>query len=85
MVQATAADITKLAGVYYWRSLIERGLVFKSKIVIICHDEYLLEVPKELAEQEAKILKECMEKAGDIFCKRIPITATPVINSWWYH
>lgn len=84
-VQGTSADITKLAGIYYWRSLVERGLVFKCKIAIICHDEYLLEVPKEIANQEAKILKECMEKAGDIFCKRIKLTATPVISSWWHH
>lgn len=84
-IQGTSADITKLAGIYYWRSLIEENLVFKCKIAIICHDEYLLEVPKELAEQEAKILKECMETAGNMFCKRIPLTATPVITNFWTH
>jgi DNA polymerase-1 len=84
-IQATSSDITKYAGILYWRSLVERSLVFTCKIVIICHDEYLLEVPKELAEQEAQILKQCMEEAGDFFCKRVPLTATPKITPFWNH
>lgn len=85
MVQGSAAAITKYAGILYWRHLMESNLVFKVKIAIICHDEYLIEVPEELAEQESKILKECMEKAGDLYCKIIPLTATPVIVDHWQH
>ena len=84
-IQGTSAAMTKYAGILYWRSLIERNLVFKCKITIICHDEYLIEVPKELAEQEAIILKKCMEEAGKKFCKTIPIIAEPVITPYWTH
>ena len=84
-IQGSSADMTKYAGILYWRSLIERNLVFKCKIAIICHDEYLIEVPEELAEQEATILKQCMEDAGNFFCKVIPITAQPVITPYWTH
>lgn len=84
-IQGSSAAITKYAGILYWRHLLEANLVFKVKIAIICHDEYLIEVPEKLAGQEAKILKECMEKAGDKYCKRIPLTATPVITKFWKH
>lgn len=84
-IQGSSACITKLAGIYYYRHLLEADLLFKCKIAIICHDEYLIEVPKELAEQEAKVLKDCMERAGDFYCKRIKLTATPAITDHWAH
>ena len=84
-IQGSSADMTKYAGILYWRSLIERNLVFTCKIAIICHDEYLIEVPQHLAEQEAKILKQCMEDAGKFFCKTIEIIAEPVITTYWHH
>lgn len=84
-IQGSSACITKYAGILYWRHLIEANLVFKVKLAIICHDEYLVEVPEELAEQEAIILQQCMEKAGDFYCKRVPLTATPVITKFWKH
>jgi len=84
-VQGTSASITKYAGILYYRHLLEENLLFKVKIAIICHDEFLIEVPEELAEQEAKILKECMEKAGELYCQTIKLTATPVITRWWKH
>ena len=83
--QGTSACITKYAGILYWRHLIEADLVFKVKIAIICHDEFLIECRPDIAEEESKILKECMEKAGDFYYKRIPLTATPVITSHWQH
>ena len=84
-IQATGADMIKYAGILYWRHLLESNRVFKCKITIICHDEYLLEVPKELAEEEAKKLQECMELAADRFCKSLKIEATPVITEYWRH
>lgn len=84
-IQGTSAAITKLAGILYWEHLVKDSLLFKVKINIICHDEYLIEVPEEIAEQEALILKECMEKAGSYYCPIIPLTATPVITKFWKH
>ena len=84
-IQATGADMIKYAGVLYWRHLIESQKVFKCLITIICHDEYLLEVPKDIAEEEAKILQDCMEQAADKFCTSLKIEATPVITEYWRH
>lgn len=84
-IQGTSAAITKLAGILYWNHLVKENLVFKVKIAIICHDEYLIEVPKELAEQEALALKKCMEEAGSYYCETVPLTATPVITEHWKH
>ena len=84
-VQGTSACITKYAGILYWRHLIEKNLVFKVKIAIICHDEFLIECPLDLAEEESKVLKECMEKAGDFYYTRVHLTATPVITPYWKH
>ena len=85
MIQGSSACITKYAGILYWRHLLEKNLVFKVKLAIICHDEFLVEVPKEIAEEESIVLKQCMEQAGDFYCKRIKLTATPVITPYWKH
>ena len=84
-IQATAADMIKYAGILYWRYLIENGLVFTVLITIICHDEYLLEAPKNLAEKEAEVLKECMEEAANRFCDVPKIPAEPTIENYWTH
>lgn len=47
--------------------------------------ELLVESPKEIAEQEAKILSECMGYAADIFCKKVKIKAVPEIGDCWLH
>jgi DNA polymerase I-like protein with 3'-5' exonuclease and polymerase domains len=84
-IQGSSACITKYAGILYWRHLLEKDLVFKVKLAIICHDEFLVEVPKEIAKEESIVLKQCMEQAGDFYCKRIKLTATPVITPYWKH
>ncbi len=84
-IQGTAADMIKYAGILYWRHLVKNNLVFKVLITIICHDEYLLETSKELAEQESLVLKNCMEEAADRFCDVPRIPAEPVIENYWTH
>ena len=49
------------------------------------HDEYLVEAPIEMAEQEAQVLKEHMEYAAKIFCKSVTIHAEPQIGICWIH
>lgn len=83
--QGTAAQITKYAGVLYWRSLIERDLVFTVKIVNDVHDEYVVECPAEIAEREASILSQCMEKAASLFVTVVKLKAVPEIGDHWIH
>ena len=83
--QGTAAAMTKIAGIRYFNHLVNDGLIFKVLIPNDVHDEYLIEPPEEIAEQEAKKLSECMEYAASIFCKKVTIKAVPEIASCWVH
>lgn len=83
--QGTAAAMTKIAGIRYFNHLVNDGLIFKVLIPNDVHDEYLIEPPTEIAEQEAKKLSECMEYAAAIFCKKVTIKAVPEIAPWWVH
>lgn len=83
--QGTAAAMTKIAGVRYFNHLVNDGLIFKVLIPNDVHDEYLIEPPEEIAEQEAKKLSECMEYAAAIFCKKVTIKAVPEISDKWVH
>lgn len=83
--QGTAAAMTKIAGIRYFNHLVKDGLIFKVLIPNDVHDEYLIEPPAEIAEQEAKKLSECMEYAARIFCKKVTIKAEPEIGTCWLH
>ena len=83
--QGTAAAMTKIAGIRYFNHLVNDGLIFKVLIPNDVHDEYLIEPPEEIAEQEAKKLSECMEYAANIFCKKVTIKAVPELADHWVH
>ena len=83
--QGTAAAMTKIVGIRYFNHLVNDGLIFKVLIPNDVHDEYLIEPPEEIAEQEAKKLSECMEYAAAIFCKKVTIKAVPELADHWVH
>ena len=83
--QGTSAAMSKIAAVKYFNSLIKRDLVHKVYIPNMVHDEILIECPKDIAEQEAKLLKQYMEEAADIFCKSVHIGVSPEIGDHWIH
>lgn len=83
--QGTAAAMTKIAGIRYFNHLVNDNLIFKVLIPNDVHDEYLIEPPEEIAEQEAKKLSECMEYAAAIFCKKVTIKAVPELADHWVH
>lgn len=83
--QGTAAAMTKIAGIIYFEHLIKDNLIFKVLIPNDVHDEYLIEPPTEIAEQEARKLSECMEYSASLFCKKVKIKAVPEIAEHWVH
>lgn len=83
--QGTAAAMTKIAGIMYFDYLVESGLIFKVLIPNDVHDEYLIEPPADIAEQEAKKLSECMEASAAMFCQSVKIKAVPEIATHWVH
>ena len=85
-VQGSSAEITKFAGVLFFKYLEENNLLFTHvRICNIIHDEIVIECKKEMAEEMAVKLKECMEKAGEPFCPTIPLKAEPCITEFWNH
>jgi DNA polymerase-1 len=84
-IQGTSADITKLAGIYFFKYLVENNLVFKVKLPNVVHDEWIVEAPEDMAKNISKVLQECMERAGDVFCKTIKLRAEPCITRFWKH
>lgn len=84
-IQGSSADITKLAGIYFFRYLLENNLMFKVLLPNVVHDEWIVEAPEELAEELAYVLKDCMERAGDLFCKAVKLNADPCITKFWKH
>jgi len=84
-IQGTSADITKLAGIYMFRYLKDNDLLFKVLMPNVVHDELIIECSTDKAESLAKILQNCMERAGDKFCKTIPLKAEPCITKIWAH
>lgn len=78
-VQGTAADIAKKA----LGMLVPAARELKGHIVCTVHDEILLEVPENLAEEAALKLKAVMEKAGEYYLKQVPVIAeTTIADSW---
>lgn len=84
-VQGSSADITKLAGIYFFKYLADNNLIFKVKLPNVVHDEWLVECPIEMAEEMARVLQDCMERAGDVFCKTVKLRAEPMITTKWQH
>jgi DNA polymerase I-like protein with 3'-5' exonuclease and polymerase domains len=82
-VQGTAAEVTKLAAVYFF------DWIKKNKyqnIVLIpndVHDELDAEAPDRLTKEVATNLQECMERAGEVYCKVVKLKAVPTIATDW--
>lgn len=84
-VQGSSADITKLAGIYFFRYLRENNLLFIVKMPNVVHDEWIVECPEDMTTTISPVLQECMERAGEIFCKTVKLKAEPMVTKEWQH
>lgn len=78
-LQGSSADIIKLAMLGVFNRLQKERL--RGKIVLQVHDELILDVPKEEAEETAALLKEEMERAISL---NVPLTADVSMGESWY-
>ena len=78
-IQGTAADIMKLAMINVYNELKNRKL--ESKIVLQVHDEMMLEVPIEEAQEVKQIVKEKME---NVIKLKVPLIADVSEADNWY-
>ena len=78
-VQGTVADITKKA-----LSLLPQRLAgTRARIIGTVHDEIILEVPEEMAEDSAAILEDTMIEAGKAYLSRVPVEVEVAIGKMW--
>ena len=83
-VQGESAEISKLAGVYFWQDYLMPKKLFNTvKIVNIIHDEYLIECPESIVEQCSNAIQQAMEKSAAKFCKRVRLGAEPAHAKFW--
>ena len=78
-IQGTAADIIKLAMIGVHRKLSESGL--DAKLILQVHDELLLEVRKDQAEEAMALLKDQMEHAVAL---SVPLDVGSAMGENWY-
>jgi DNA polymerase-1 len=77
-IQATAADIIKLAMIQLHRELEARGL--QSKVILQVHDELVLESPRDEVDTVAPLVCEIMEHAYELAA---PLEADVKVGQNW--
>ena len=65
----------RVAMVYFFEYLRKYNLLFKVYICVTPYDEINCEAPNEIADSVAKLLYDCMVKAGSFFCTRCKLDA----------
>ena len=76
-IQGTAADIIKLAMIRLDRELEGTG----ARLLLQVHDELLLEVPEDRAEEVAALVREVMEGAASL---SVPLSVEVGVGPNWY-
>lgn len=84
-IQGSSSDISKLAGCYFFKEIINNSWFNVVKIVNFVHDEFVVECPENITEEVSQSLINCMKKAGSVFCKTIPLDADAAIGDYWIH
>jgi DNA polymerase-1 len=84
-VQGSSAEISKLACIYIFEELIKNNYINIVKFSNAIHDEILLECPYALKDVILKIVLDCMNRAGDVYCKLVPLRAEGKICEFWDH
>lgn len=68
-IQTTAAHQTKRAAVMLFDYIKQKGHLWRARISVIPHDEFVLEVEDELVEEYKQVLAKCMIDAGNYYLK----------------
>jgi DNA polymerase-1 len=81
-IQGTAADLMKMAMIEVYKEIRsnKNKALAQAKILLQVHDELVLEVKKELAEEVANLVKDIMEKVVTL---RVPVQVGISINRSW--
>jgi DNA polymerase I-like protein with 3'-5' exonuclease and polymerase domains len=78
-IQGTAADGLKAAVVMLHPRLRRLG----ARIILVVHDELLIECPEEHAEEVKALMRECMIAGMARYVPSVPIAVEPKVRSTW--
>lgn len=78
-IQSLCADIVKVAMAEIFLKLHKKGVKFVNTI----HDELVYEVPVDLVDEAAQIIKDEMEKAGKVYLTDLPCLAEVTVADYW--
>lgn len=78
-IQGSNADMTKLALIYLRNAL--KG--WDARTVNTVHDEIVVEVRADQAEEVKHIVEACMVRAGEDILKEVPIVAEASLADYW--
>lgn len=79
--QGAGASVTKLALCWIKREIDSNG--WDAKIISVIHDEIVIEVKEEIAEQIAKMTREKMIAAFNHYAPDVPMEVAPTIGEHW--
>jgi DNA polymerase-1 len=82
-IQGTSASITKLALVKIQEYINQHNK--PAKIIAVIHDEILLEVKEDIADEMSKVTQNCMIEAFNHYCPDVPMDVNPQIGNHWIH
>lgn len=82
-IQGSSAEVLKIALIYLHDYILDNNLFDVVRIANIIHDEIVLDCRKDLAEKMRKVLMKYMVKAGEFYCKRVPLKVTCEITDYW--
>lgn len=75
----------KYSQIALYKYIVANNLWGKYKLCALVHDECLWEVPKDKAQEFAKIIEDTMLNAAAQYCKSLPIPAEAEIADHWKH
>lgn len=90
-IQATGSMCLRIALINFFKYICEHNLFNIVKINVTPYDEINCEAPKEIAEEVAQEVYNCMVKAGSIFCTRCKLDADisrqddGTLPTFWVH
>ena len=90
-IQATGSMCLRVSMINFFEYLRRNNLLFKVLICISPYDEINVEAPEEIAEDIAKVLYDCMVRAGAYFCTRCRLDAdisrleNGSLPTYWVH
>ncbi len=82
-IQGRSGEITKISCVHIFDYIIDNNLFDIVKFVNTVHDENVVEAPDDILYEIGEMVKDSMFKAGERYCKRVPLLAEPDYSKFW--